>query len=150
MGEIAIGFLGPSCTDTIASTALDAILSYLCGSSASILENVLVEKEELASAIMYEKDDRPDTLIWLLPSGVATDKLAHVEQRLISLIRQTLDEPLDMSYMRDSLRREKRQLIAMAEGSEDYWSANAVLDYLYGKRDGSTLLSWEACRNTKL
>ncbi len=110
MGEIAIGFLGPSCTDTIASTALDAILSYLCGSSASILENVLVEKEELASAIMYEKDDRPDTLIWLLPSGVATDKLAHVEQRLISLIRQTLDEPLDMSYMRDSLRREKMSL----------------------------------------
>ncbi|KAL3959128.1 hypothetical protein ACCO45_007290 [Purpureocillium lilacinum] len=53
VGEILVGFFGPNCIDLIATSALNVLLTYLCGSSVSILENVLVEKEELASSVSH-------------------------------------------------------------------------------------------------
>jgi len=141
VGEILIGFFGPSCTDVVNSLALGVLLTYLCGSSVSILENVIVEKEELASSVSYWWDSRPNSVIWLQPTGVATEKLAFVEQRVFSLLQETASNPLDMEYMKECIRREKRQVKSQAEGSETYYSTNLINDFLFGKRDGSDLLS---------
>ncbi|KAI1658966.1 Metalloenzyme, LuxS/M16 peptidase-like protein [Daldinia decipiens] len=139
IGDMVVGFFGPSCTDLIQSSGLTILLTYLCGSSVAVLENIMVEKEELASSISYMCDARPNSVIWLQPTGVATEKLAFVEQRLISLLKEVAAQPLDMTYMRECIQRERRQLKAQAEESESFYSTNIITDYLFGNRDGSTL-----------
>ncbi|OAA61734.1 zinc metalloprotease [Niveomyces insectorum RCEF 264] len=138
-GEIMVGYFGPNCNDLVATSALNVLLAYLCGSSASILENVIVEREELASSVSYLWESRPNSVIWLQPTGVATEKLAFVEQRLISLLKEVADKPFDMSYLRECISRERRQVKYQAESSESYYSSNIITAFLFGDRDGSTL-----------
>lgn len=139
VGEILIGFFGPHCADVLATSALNILLTYLCGSSVSVLENILVEREELASSVSYWWDSRPNSLIWLQPTGVETEKLEFVEKRLFQVLKDVVSKPLDMSYMTECIRREKRQVKFHAETSESFYSTNIISDYLFGKRDGSTL-----------
>ena len=138
-GEIVVAFFGPSCVDQLQATALNILLTYLCGSSVSVSENTIVEKEELASSVSFWWDTRPNSVIWFQPTGVATEKLAFVEERLISLLKEVASKPLDMGYMRECISRELRQIKYHAEGSEQFYSSNIITDYLFGKRDGSTL-----------
>ncbi|KAI0414168.1 Metalloenzyme, LuxS/M16 peptidase-like protein [Xylaria grammica] len=139
VGDIVIAFFGPKCTDMTETTALNVLLTYLCGSSVAVLENVMVEKEELASSIAYWWDARPNSVIWFQPTGVATEKLQFVEQRLISLLKEVASKPLDMTYINECIQRERRQVKAQAEESESFYSNNIIVDYLFGARDGSTL-----------
>ncbi|KAI1325385.1 Metalloenzyme, LuxS/M16 peptidase-like protein [Xylariaceae sp. FL0255] len=139
VGDIVVAFFGPNCIDIVETTALNILLTYLCGSSVSILENILVEKEALASSVSYWWDARPNSVIWFAPTGVATEKLEYVEQKLISLIKEVASKPLDMDYMKECIQRERRQVKAQAEESESFYSTNIITDYLFGARDGSTL-----------
>jgi Zn-dependent M16 (insulinase) family peptidase len=138
-GEVLIALFGPDCNDPVATGALNVLLTYLAGSSVSILENIMVEKEELASSVGYWLDSRPNTVIWFQPSGVATEKLAHVENRLFELLNDVASNPLNMEYLMDCLRRERRQLKFQAESSGSYYANGVINDFLFGKRDGSTL-----------
>jgi len=138
-GEILVAMFGPDCNDPIATAALNVLLTYLAGSSISILENVMVEKEELASSIGYWWDARPNTVIWFQPAGVATEKLAQVEKRLFELLKEVSSKPLDMKYLSDCLKRERRQLKFQAESSNNYYATGIINDFLFGKRDGTTL-----------
>ncbi|TAQ89497.1 hypothetical protein B7494_g2193 [Chlorociboria aeruginascens] len=138
-GDILIGLFGPDCNDSLQNGALNVLLTYLCGSSVSVLENIMVEKEELASSIGYYTDPRPNTIIWFSPSGVDTDRLAHVEKRLFEILKEVASKPLDMSYLMDCLRRERRQLKFQAESSGSFYATDIINDFLFGKRDGSTL-----------
>lgn len=139
MGEILVGFFGPNCIDTKETSALNILLTYLCGSSVSVLENIMVEREELASSIAYWWDSRPNSIIWLQPTGVATEKLEFVEKRLFELLKEVASNRIDISYMRECIRRERRQIMYHAETSESFYATNIISDYLFGKRDGSTL-----------
>jgi Zn-dependent M16 (insulinase) family peptidase len=140
MGEIVVAFFGPSCIDQVQITAVNILMTYLCGSSASVIENTIVEKEELASSVSFWFDSRPKSVIWFQPTGVETEKLEFVEQRLISLLKEVASKPLDMKYIKECISRERRQVKFQAEGSEGFYSNNLITDYLFGKRDGSTLL----------
>ncbi|KAL2197351.1 Metalloenzyme, LuxS/M16 peptidase-like protein [Corynascus similis CBS 632.67] len=142
-GEVLVAFFGPSCIDQIQGTAMNIILTYLCGSSVSILENVMVEKEHLASSISYAWDSRPNSVIWFQPTSVATEKLAFVEQRLISLLKEVASKPLDMGYIKECLQREKRLVKLQAESSEGFYANNIITDYLFGERSGATLKDLE-------
>lgn len=99
----------------------------------------MVEKEQLASSVSTWWDSRQPSVIWLQPTSVATEKLAEVEKRLFEILRDVASKPLDMSYMTDCIKRERRQLKFQAESSGDYFATNAINDFLFGKRDGSTL-----------
>ncbi|KAK4238493.1 Presequence protease 1, chloroplastic/mitochondrial [Achaetomium macrosporum] len=138
-GEIVVAFFGPSCVDQVQATAVNILMTYLCGSSVSVIENTMVEKEHLASSVSYWWDSRPNIVIWFQPTGVAADKLAFVEQRLISLLKEVASKPLDMSYIKECIQRERRQVKLHAESSEQFYATNIITDYLFGKRDGTTL-----------
>lgn len=99
----------------------------------------MVEKEELASSVSYWWDSRPNTTIWFQPTGVATEKLEFVEKRLHELLKEVASKPLDMTYMKECINREQRLVKFQAESSEQFYSNNIITDYLFGKRDGSTL-----------
>lgn len=118
---------------------MNVLLRYLAGSSASVLENTLVEKEQIASGVIYECEYRPETVIQFILTGVATEELEQVEARFHELLRETAAKPIDLDYMRDCIQREKRQVKYYAESSGGFFTDPIVKDFLFGKRDGSTL-----------
>ncbi|KIX00400.1 uncharacterized protein Z518_10539 [Rhinocladiella mackenziei CBS 650.93] len=138
-GEIDIRFLGPDCADSLSTAALNVALLYLAGSSAALLDNTMVEKEQLASGVFYQIDSRPRTEISFSMSSVETERLAEVEKRFFEVLREAMDAPLDMKFMKDCIDRQVRTYKFNAEGSPTAFADYIISDYLYGKRDGSTL-----------
>ncbi|KAI9797030.1 MAG: hypothetical protein M1833_005863 [Piccolia ochrophora] len=145
-GEVMVGFLGPDCNDAVLCAALNVLLTYLNGSSVAVLENRLVEIEQVASSVYHSLEFRPDTLIWLGLSSVATEALSDVERRLFEVLKETASKPLDMDYLRDCVRRQKRQVISAVENSASSLADPIISDVLFGKRDGSTLKDFESVR----
>lgn len=125
---------------------MNIILTYLAGSSASVLENRLVEKEQVASAVYYSTEMRPAIVIQFTLSSVATDALAQVESRFFEILRETADKELDMVYLKDCINRERRQVKFYTESSGNSFTDSIIKDFLFGKRDGSTLRNLESLR----
>ena len=146
MGEIMVSFLGPDCNDHLACAALGILLIYLCGSSISVLENTLVEREQLCSMVYYTTDYRPDVVIWFSLSAVETQKLPAVEKRLIELLGQIAAKELDMKYMHDCIRRWRRQIKMKCENAGDFFATPIIEDHLFGNRDGRDLKQMETIK----
>ena len=138
-GEISISFLGPSCNDVLAMGALAVLLTYLAGSSASVLENTLVEKEQIASAVYYSQESRPDTVIQFTLSSVDATKLEQVEARFFEVVKGVVDKNLDMNYMTDCIVRETRRQKFYAESTDSFFTSAIISRFLFGERDGSAL-----------
>ncbi|KAL2833447.1 Metalloenzyme, LuxS/M16 peptidase-like protein [Aspergillus cavernicola] len=139
-GEIEIRFLGPDSTDSVQTGAVNVALLYLAGSSASLLDNILVEKEELASGVYYATDDRPSLEIRFTLTSVETKKLAQVEQRFFEVLRDAMNKDLDMTYLHECIDRQKRTWKYSTESSAASLAEYVISDFLFGKKDGSTLL----------
>lgn len=139
MGEILVGFLGPDCNDHIACAALGVLLSYMCGSSISVMENTLVEREQLCSAVYYSTDFRPSVTIWFSLTSVETDQLETVEKRLFKLLKDTAAKEFDMAYMHDCIDRWRRQIKLKCEEGGDFFADPIIEDHLFGRRDGKDL-----------
>lgn len=121
------------------ASALNILLVYLAGSSASVLENTLVEKEQVASGVYYSIEIRPKILIQFYLSSVATDRLEEVEQRFFEVLRETASQPLDMTYLKDCITRERRMIKNSVESSATPFSDPIIYDFLFADRDGSML-----------
>lgn len=134
-GDVLVAFLGPDCNDVVQVGALNILLTYLTGSSISVLENKLVEQEQLASSVTTWWDARPKSVIWFQPTSVAVEKMADVEKRMFEILKEVAENPLDMDYMRDVVRRERRQVKFQAESSPEFFSSNIINDFLFGNRD---------------
>jgi Zn-dependent M16 (insulinase) family peptidase len=140
IGEILIGFFGPDTNNTLECSAVDVLLTYLAGSSVSLLENTLVEKQELCSAVYSYTETRPDLVIWFTLSGVATKSLAEVEKRFFQVLQDAVSKPLDLDYMNDCIKRFRKQVVFTTETSLTIFSEPLIEDHLYGSRDGKDLL----------
>ncbi|ETN38659.1 uncharacterized protein HMPREF1541_06696 [Cyphellophora europaea CBS 101466] len=138
-GQIDIKFLGPDIADIVQSGALTVVLLYLCGSPAAVLDNNIVEKEQLASSIYFTVDSRPRTEVDFSMSGVETDVLEDVEKRFHEVLDEAMKKPLDMSFLRDCIDRQIRSTKFNTESQPTHFSDYIIADYLFGKRDGSTL-----------
>ena len=121
------------------ATALSVLLSYLAGSSASVLENILVEKEQRTSGVYYSTDPRPRTVINFILSGVASDQLSAVEARFFEVLKMTVGSDMNMEYLQECIQRERRQCKFQAEESVTAFAEPIIADFLFGNRDGSTL-----------
>ena len=139
MGEVLVGYLGPPCNDHISVAALGILLIYLCGSSISVLENTLVEKENLCSMVTYNVETRLDMVIWFTMNAVEADKLESVHQRLIDLLKETNQKSLDMGYVSDCIKRWRRQIKNRCENAGAFFADAIIEDHLFGNRDGSDL-----------
>lgn len=146
-GEIQISYLGPSCNDALGSAALNILLTYLAGSSASVLENTIVEKEQLASAVYFSTEPRPDTVIQFSLSNVATEKLSDVAARFFRLLLETSQKEFDLAYIKDCIQRERRQVKSATESSGSVFADTIIKDFLFGSRDGSTLRDLETLKD---
>ena len=117
------------------------LLKYLAGSSASILENILVEKEQAATAVYYDNTLRPNSVIEFTLSGVDALKLAEVEARFLEILQETAQKELDMEYMIDCINRERRQQKYLAETSETFFTTGIIMTFLFDKSRDLTYLS---------
>ena len=127
--------------------ALHVFSTYLAGSSVSVLENHFVEiKEPMASSVSFYMEERPDTVIWMALSSVPTKKFSEVEKELIQILKKTADDPLNMDYLKDCLRRQKRKVLFYADLSGDHFSRQVITDFLFGETDGSTLKDLQTLR----
>lgn len=104
-----------------------------------MLENTLVEREQVASAVYYSIEIRPQILIQFNLSSVATDRLEQVEQRFFEVLRETASKPLDMTYLKDCITRERRMIKNSVESSATPFSEPIIYDFLFADRDGSML-----------
>lgn len=138
-GQVDIKFLGPNCADPVLTGALNVALLYLAGSSAALLDNTLVEKEQLSSGVYFNIDSRPRTEIAFSLSSVETEKLEEVEKRFFEVLKDAMSKDLDMSFMKDCVDRQIRKAKFDAESSCTAFADEVIADFLYGKRDGSTL-----------
>ena len=146
-GEIQISYFGPSCNDALGSAALNILLTYLAGSSASILENTIVEKEQLASAVYFSTEPRPNTVIQFSLSSVATERLSEVAARFFKLLEETSREEFDLKYIKDCIQRERRQVKSATESSGSVFADTIIKDFLFGDRDGSALKDLETLKD---
>lgn len=112
---------------------------YLAGSSAGVLENTLVEREQVATAVYYATEDRPRTEIQFTLTSVATESLADVERRFFEILKDAMEKEIDMKYMRECIHRQKRSWKFATEISASSFAEYAISDFVFGKRDGSTL-----------
>lgn len=140
-GQVDILFLGPHCADSLLTGALNIVLLYLAGSPAALLDNTIVEKEQLASGVYFQIDSRPRTEISFTISGVETDKLESVEKRFFEVLQDAMSKNLDMGFMQDCIDRQVRTFKFSSEASSTAFSDHIISDFLYGKRDGSTMKS---------
>ena len=138
-GQIDIHFLGPHCADYLSMGALEVVLLYLAGSSAAVLDNTLVEKEQLASGVYYQTDRRPRTEISFILSSVETGKLKEVEARFFDVLKDAMNKDLDMNLMQDCIHRYVRSHKFNTEATSTAFADHVIADFLYGNRDGSTL-----------
>ncbi|KAL4921289.1 Metalloenzyme, LuxS/M16 peptidase-like protein, partial [Aspergillus aurantiobrunneus] len=145
-GEIEIRFLGPDCTDPVQTGAINVMLLYLAGSSASLLDNILVEKEQLASAVYYATEDRPSLEIRFTLTSVETEKLAQVERRFFEVLKDAMNKDLDMNYLQECIDRQRRTWKFSTESSASSFAEYVISDFLFGKKDGSTLLDVTSLR----
>lgn len=146
MGEVLVGYLGPHCNDHLSVAALGILLIYLCGSSISVLENTLVEKENLCSMITYTVETRPDMAVWFTMNAVETEQLQAVHRRLLDLLKETNQKSLDMSYLSDCIKRWRRQIKNRCENAGAFFADAIIEDHLFGKRDGSDLKELETIK----
>ncbi|MCJ1281964.1 hypothetical protein MMC26_001287 [Xylographa opegraphella] len=133
-GEISISFFGPSCTDVLGMGALNILMTYIAGSSVSVLENILVEKEQVASAVYYSWETRPNTVIQFTLSSVDAEKLAEVEARFFEVLKETTEKKLDMEYMLDCISRHRRKQMSASENGAIFFTDSIIADFLFGNK----------------
>ena len=104
------------------------------------MENILVERESLASAVYFSTEERPSIEIHFTLTSVATKKLVQVEKRFFEVLNEAVEKPLDMKYLHECIQRQQRSWKFSTEGSAVPFVNHAISDFLFGRRDGSTLL----------
>ena len=134
-----ISFFGPHHSENLLYDALAVLLRYLCGSAASILDNTIVEKEQLASSISVDVEDKIHAVIQFSISSVETQRLEEVEQRFFQVLNEASAKSLDMKFMRDCTAVERRQAKFYAESSAESFTDPIIKDFLFGDRNGVSL-----------
>lgn len=119
--------------------AFRILVMYLTWSAASLLPNIIVEKEQLASSVHISTELRPNIQISLIASSVATDKLDFVRDRIISVLQDAASSSIDLKYMRNCIRRWGRGTKLSAENTAETFATKIIEDHLFGPRDGSAL-----------
>lgn len=140
MGEVMVAYLGPNALDPVEYAAMEVLSVYLAGSSVSVLESKLVEIEDpWASSAAFYFETRPQMAIWIQLTAVETKKLQGALNALLRVLKEASENPLNFDYLKQIIRRDKRQRKYYAEQSGGMLSRPVINDHLFGKRDGSEL-----------
>ncbi|KAI5965044.1 hypothetical protein KGF57_000837 [Candida theae] len=143
-GEVLMAWIGPLGDDPIINTAVDMVGAAFTDSAISLFNKHLVEIDNpYATAIMYHTDDYYRTALNFTCNGVPTEKLSELVTKVKDLIKsQTIPEEFNLLYMRQIINQQRLKFISQTEKSPVVFSDIAILDFIYGKPDGSDLSKW--------
>lgn len=144
MAELNIAWIGPDCNDVLSNLAVDMVGAYFADSPISIFNKNLVEIEEpLSTEIVFGTDDFLRTALNFSVGGVPTESLDFVDSEINRLIlEQTDPSKFDLKHMRQVINQQKLKHVAHTEKDASSFSNVAILDFIYGESDGSTLAAW--------
>lgn len=144
MGEVVIGWIGPECNDLLTNLAVDMVGEYLTDTPISLLNKILVEVEDpLATEVVYGTDDFVRTGLNFTISGVPTEHLQDVADKVISLLTEQTDSSVfDIGYMKQVVAQQKLKYVADAEKAPGMFANMAILEFIYGNPDGSDLSNY--------
>lgn len=144
MGELVLGWIGPECDKALDNLGVDMVGSYFTDSPISILNKHLVEIEDpMATDIDYGTDDFVRTGLNFTIGGVPTERLEEVDAKVKELIAfHANEENFDLVYMQQLVHQQMLKFVANTERSSSTFSNVAILEFIYGKIDGSDLEKW--------
>ena len=102
---------------------------------------MLVEKEQIATAVYYQTTPRPDTVIDFVLTGVDASQLPKVEARFVELLNETANKELDMKYLQDCIDRERRQQMYSAETTDSFFTSSIIATFLFSEDRALTYLA---------
>jgi hypothetical protein len=143
MGEISLGWLGPSPTDYRTNLALKILGDYLTHSPTSPLQKEFVEiPKPFCTGISFYNEDRVNknelgVAVWDVP----TKHLMTMGQMLVDKMRRiVVEEGIDMVRIELVLRMDKRKLLEQMESDVSGVLSDVVI--------GGTWLWHEICVST--
>lgn len=143
-GEVLMSWIGPLGDDPVINTAVDMVGAAFTDSAISLFNKHLVEIDNpYATEVEYHTDDYFRTALNFICNGVPTEKLQELVTKLKQLIKsQTNPEDFNLLYMRQIINQQRLKFISQTEKSPIAFSNIAILDFIYGKPDGSDLPKW--------
>lgn len=144
-GSVDLFWRGPrnDLTD-IQGEAISLALNYLTGSVASPIRNILVEREHRCGSVDVDVMWHMELCIEITLSAVTTAKLEATAARFEHVLQESINNPLDMNYMRDCIHRSRRQRVQSAETDSTDALDVILSDHLFGDREGRGLLKKQA------
>ncbi|PKI83996.1 hypothetical protein MVES_002292 [Malassezia vespertilionis] len=142
MGEVQISWVGPPLTNNLALHALDVLGAYLTDSAVSPLQRAFVEIDKpLSTDICVMTTERAGaSILSVIFSSVPTAELDTLDAELVAVLRDLVENGVDMQRMHMVLRRERLRLLSQLEmRPADCFSDVLIHEFLYGHSDGSNL-----------
>lgn len=141
MGEIAINWPGPSCTNYVDVCALDILGQYLTHSAISPLQAELVEIDDpLCTDIEFYTSDRLKSVISVNLASVPVEFLQEAEHKFFEILERLHKTEIDMERMRALITKDKLKVKNAVESDpHSAFSTPIITDFLYGTRDGLSL-----------
>lgn len=141
IGEVILGWIGPKFSDTLNSLALRITGAYFTDSAISYLNKNIVEIENpLATDIAFMVESYKKVEFTLLASGVNSERLEEVDNRIKQLIKLLTDpKNFDFSFMKQILQREKLRTIYEAELRPGTFAELATSYFIYGDVEANDL-----------
>lgn len=141
MGEVAVSWPGPSCTQHLDVCALDLLGTYLTHSAVSPLQSELVEVEDpLCTDVDFYVSDRLRSTISITLSSVPTEELEAAEKQLFDVLEDVAAGEFDIDRMRHLIAKERLKVTnAVETDPHGAFATPIITDFLYGTRDGDSL-----------
>lgn len=141
-GEMQMSWIGPSVKDIVINTALDVLGSYMTMEVAGKLEKALVDiPDPLATDVSYYTDDFLHTVVNFYLAGVPSDRLEEAERRVMEVFEQEAAN-FDMAFAREVVERKRNKFLLECEDNADSFADTAIINFLYGDREGQDLSDW--------
>lgn len=144
-GNVSITWIGPSTHHSLEADAIQILLKYLTFEGIGALSKEIVDiPDPLATDVYYDSSFYLNQEFNLSFSNVAKDNLNLVYTKAMDIIKQVAESPetFDLEHVRQTVERTKYQDIKNCESSANAFADTAIVSFLYGNLDGSSLRAW--------
>lgn len=141
-GEALISWIGPLATDDLENTALHVLGTYYTTAGVGKMQVQLVNvKDPFATEVFFYTDDYFRTTVNIGLSGVPIDKLGLVGNAVMDIIEQECHSP-DIELLKECVERRRNKFVLDVENNSESFAHIAIDNFLYGEKNGSSLVQW--------
>ncbi|UZJ56905.1 hypothetical protein CBS101457_006225 [Exobasidium rhododendri] len=143
VGEIMIGWVGPSVNEWEVQEAISVLGTYLTDSAVSPVQKALVERDDPQCTDVYfsTSDKAGASTLEAYFSSVPTAVIDKLDSTLVDeVFAKVAQDGIDMTRMKTIIDRERTKLLNMLETKPaDSLADVIIVDFLYGQENGRDL-----------